>query len=212
MAAEIELFNDLTNSELVKGLNDKSAFTLKSFFQGAQIDLKLYPIKPIVGAVSPNYYSLVSTATLLPFVYVGPAPGATALLAYQDVWTLDATNGFFRATLNLNTTEMNAAIGSTGTFSTTFEIQWSDSGVRRTTYQSGITMKATVFDPTGAASLPASSVGYYTKAELDAMFVKWDNYGTPSSWGKALNTVSPDGASQRFEGVRNDKSAQDDII
>lgn len=211
MAAEIELFNDLTNSELVKGLNDKSTFTLKSFFQGAQIALKLYPIQPIVGAVSPNYYSKVPASTLLPFVYVGPAPGATALLAYQDVWSYDSTNGCFSATLNLNTTEMNAAIGSNGTFSTTFEIQWSDSGVRRTTYQSGITMKATVFDPTGAASLPGLATAYYTKAELDAVFVKWIN-SEAQSLGKGISLYSPDGASIRTLGVRNDKSAQDDIL
>src|SRR6185312_16567326 len=133
-ASDITLYNDIVNRRLVLGLNNQGAFSFSAFYQAEKINFQLYPVTPTNSASAP-FYAKADISNIVPYMYVGPRQGTTALLASQETWTpvLDAgaTTGYFTASLDLNTTQMNTAIGTNDSISTLIEIQISESGVRR---------------------------------------------------------------------------------
>jgi hypothetical protein len=213
-ATDITLFNDIVNRTLVTNLNNQTPFRFAPFYQAEKINIRLIPVTPTNGGSAP-FFSKADISNLLPFLYVGPRAGATALLAAQEVWTAvpdpAASTGYFAATLDLNMTAMNTAIGTNDSISTLLEIHWSESGLRRIGFQTPITVNSTVYDIAGASVLPTPSASYPTWAEAKAVFVKWFNNDLADR-GKTITVNSPDGTAWRIIGVNNDKSALDDLL
>lgn len=189
MALEVDLYVDIVNSRLVLGLNNATNFVFGKIFQASALSLRIFPVKP-TNTFSAPYFSQIDVSGLLVRASIGPAAGATALLASQDVWTKVTTpdpsglKNYFTAVLNLNTTELNAAISTSQTFASTFEIQLNESSAWRPVCQEAITVLATVWDTTGAVSLPGAAASYPTREEMKAMCVLVD--GNPNGRGFTL--------------------------
>jgi hypothetical protein len=177
-ASDIELWCDITNGKLVLGLNDnQTPFRFENIFQGSSIPFKVFLVKPVPGAVGRPFFSQVAIDNVLLRMTVGPRAGAESILAYQDTWTkqtaldTEGKSGYFYAALDLNTTALNTAIGSSETYATYLELQISE-GSWRPVAQTSMLVTAVVRDVTGASVLPTPADAYYTKAQIEAMFLK----------------------------------------
>jgi len=217
MTDAIEVFLNISTPQgaIVKGLSDTTQITLGPFYQGQLLKFRFYPVVPTGNQINAPYFSLVPLSGLELYVVAGPRAGAQALLASQPTWAKqsapdsDGKSGYFYADFDLNTTEMNTAVGTNDSIATFFEIQMSRGGAFAPVFQTSITVLSVVKDPSGAASIPTPAASYYTAAQLDAMFVRWDNR-IAASYGKTPIFVSPDGSHTReAPGVDNDGNPTD---
>ena len=110
-----------------------------------------------------------------------------------------------------STSALNTAISTSDSITSYLEIILNDNGSKRQTLQSAVRINSCVVGPTGAVTLPGANTEYYTKAELDALFVKWVN-SAAGSHGKTVTLYSADGGAQRILGVGDDGEATDDIV
>ena len=204
----IELWNDIDNNTLIAGPVGGSnwdqtevKFSKRKIYQASQLSLRWYPIRPD-GQFS---YVRIPVTGLTLDIAIGERAGAEVIKARQNVWTAHA-DGYLYATLNLNTTDLNNAI--TGdTFTTYLEIQMTESGNARPTFQEQITIQSVVIGPAGASALPAAASQFLTREQCLQMFVKW----TENLAGNAIELASPDGTRFRLIGVNNDGSAMDEL-
>lgn len=216
MAAAIEIWNDLLNNRLVQGLNSNEAFRFGTLYQGSKLSIRYFPILPILGAIQAPFYKKVDLSNLTLEIAVGPRAGTESLKAFQGTWTKqtgpdsEGVSGYMYADLDLNTSDLNTAIGTLDTYSTYLEARLSESGVKRVTYQTDLIITSVVMGPGAAGSLPTPAAEYFTKAEMLELFVSWDNTRVQSR-GKAVRFASGDGTATRTLGVNNDKSPQDDL-
>lgn len=211
-ASDISLYNDIVNNRLILGLNNAGSFSLPSQFQGSKLSLRYYPVVPTYSA-TPPFFSQIDISSISPYLYIGPNAGTTALLASQETWTTVLTQapfGYFAATLDLNTTQLNSALGSLASLDSLIEIHISEAGVRRVVYQGSVTVRATVYDIGGAVTLPSAAASYPTWIEALATFVKWNN-NTANDAGKVITLISPSATKFRSIGVNDDGSALDDV-
>lgn len=198
----IELYNDIVNGRLIVGPTgtgwDSTPFELSKtkIYQGSKLPLRWYPIKP--SAAFSFVYVDLDSLTL--DIAIGARAGAEAILARQNVWTVG--NQYLEGTLNLNTTEMNTAVGSSDAYSTFFEISLSVGGDARPVYQESISILSVVIGPAAASALPAAAVEFLTREQQDARYVKWSE-NTP---GNAIELKSPDSTKLLLVGVNNDGS------
>lgn len=210
MAAEITIYIDIINRRLVKGLDNSDLFPFTEAYGCSQLNLAVIPVMPTYAPTG-GKFTKVDISGLTLKCYVGPRAGASAVKASQTTWTKvydpGVTTGKFTAELDLNTSEMNTAIGSNDSYSSFVEFWLTENGMARQVYQGPFTVYAAVFDSTGSA-LPTSASNYLTREECIEMFVRF--FGNAA--GKTIETVSPDGASSRITGCNNDKSAKDDLI
>jgi hypothetical protein len=203
----IELWNDIENNVLVLGLNNAGTVELnkRKIYQGSKLCLRWYPVKPTNNRTAPFFVKVPLDGLTLD-IGIGPRAGAEALLARQNVWAPNNQEGCLEATLNLNTSEMNNALGSSDSLSTYFEIVLSVNGDDRPVYQEAITVLPRVVGPAGSSNLPTAAVEYLTAAQIRAEFVRW----TDNPPGLALELTSPDGTRIRYLGVRNNGSHSDE--
>lgn len=206
-ATPIDLYNDVVNNVLVLGLNNREKFRItdRQIFQGAKLPFRWYPCRP-TNSLSAPFFTLIPVTGLTLDVILGPRSGAESALARQNSWT-DSGLGYLEATLNLNTTELNAAIGSSDSYSTYFEINVTDAGDERPSYQEAISVIPVVKGPGTSSALPTSPVEYLTAAQIRAEFVRFFN--NPS--GSTIELLSPDGGSSRLIGCNDDGTAQDEV-
>lgn len=212
MAAELNLYNDIDNLLLVRGYNDSSQVTWDRWFQGSSIVLRYWPVRRIENKQTPPYYNGIAVAGLSLEVAVGPKAGAASLLAYTNTFTpvispVGGTAGYLTGTLNLNTSQMNTAVGSNASISTWVEIILNDSGDKRPVFQAEVTVHASVVDPTGAVSLPESVDQYLTRVEIEAMYCKKVNTDAFD-----LILRSPGDVWGRQIGVQDDGTPTDNVI
>lgn len=213
MAATLDLYNDTVNGTLVLGLSDRAPLQLSEFYQGSKIQVRYYPIKPIEARVIAPFYTNLDLDQLTLEIAIGARAGAEDLLAYQGTWSKQYNSGssgagYMHATLDLNTSEMNTEIGSSDAITSHLEIKLSESGVARVVYQRPIRINSVVLGPSGAASLPTPTAEYFTKAEIMELMAR---LGVNPA-GRTITLSSPDNSKFRIIGVRNDGSAQDDLI
>lgn len=211
VSAQLDLYNDIVNNRMVVAKTDPTPFQIPQWYQYSQIGIRYYPLRP-VGVTLPPYFSNVLLASLTLQIAIGPRAGVEALLANQATWTKQYSadgsgTGYMYGTLDLNTAQMNAAMGSFDSIDSYLEVYLSDNGVPRPVFQSPIRIISTVITPGGGAALPTPAVTYYTKAEMDALFVKF--FGNPN--GSTVTLPSPDGASGVIIGCNNDKSFKADL-
>jgi hypothetical protein len=212
MSAYITLYADIINKRLVTSLTNSSAFNgVATAFQYAIYNFRVYPVKPN-GNVTGTLYTVLDLDNLTLKMGVGARSGSESLLAYTapGSWTKNYDSGasgpgYFSGQFDLNTTEMNAAIGSSDSLSSYFEIQLGDSAEYRTIYNAGITVYSTVMTSGAAATLPTAADQYYTKEEVAGLFAKL--FGS-----ETITLQSPDGTRFRTLGVDNDGNAIDDLI
>lgn len=204
----IELWNDIDNNKLVvgpvtNGKWDTTPVTLaaRKIYQASQLSIRWNPIKPD-GQFS---FIKVPVSGITLDIAIGARAGVEAILARQNVWTAHA-DGYLYATLNLNTTDLNTAIGSNDALATYFEISMTENGNARPVYQELINITSVVIGPAGSSALPAAASQFYTKEQIDAIFVKFT--GNPA--GATIELPSPDSAHSRLIGCNNDGSAMDE--
>jgi hypothetical protein len=203
----IELWNDIENNGLIVGPvsggwdGTEVRFSDRKIYQASQLSFRWYPIKKS----GLNTYIRVPVSGLTLDIAIGQRSGAEAIKARQNVWT-EHSDGYLYATLNLNTTDLNNLV--TGdTYDTYLEIQMTENGNSRPTYQEAITIRSVVIGPAGSSALPAAADQFLTRAQCLQMFVKW----TENLAGNAIELASPDGTKFRLIGVNDDGSAQDEI-
>lgn len=182
-----------------------------SVYQGATLSLRVYPCVATSNTVSSPYISKLPLDTLDLQVVVGPAAGAEAIKAAQYTWQKqltpdsDGESGYFYADLNLNTSEMATAIGSSETYSTKIAFLLSrNGGPYSCVHQTSITLLAVVKDPDSEITIPTPTQYYLTVAQAEAKFVMWDNRILPQNAGRTLILVSPDSSHISETGVDND--------
>lgn len=212
MSATINLFLDVENKLLVTSLTNASPFRgLSTAYQYAYYNFQVTPVRPN-GNVTGTLYTKLDLDNLTLKMGIGARAGGESLLAYTapGSWTKNYDSGssgpgYFSGAFDLNTTEMNTAMGSSDSISSYFEIQLGDSSNYRTAYNAAITIYATVMTSGAAASLPTAAEQYYTKTETAGLFAKL--YGS-----ETITLVSPDGTRFRTLGIDNDGNAIDDLI
>lgn len=211
MALALEMYLDCLEGRLVKGLSNQDEFVFNTIYQGSALQMRVYPVLPTYSGLPP-FYSKISLTNLDLQVVLGPRAGADAIKAAQYTWTKQTTNdsegksGYFYATLDLNTTDLNTAIGSLDSIRYYLEFRISESAVWRVAHQREVTVVSVVKDPSGAASIPTPAAGYYTIAEIQNLFVRKIGLA-----GETIILTSPDGASTRQLGCNDDKSGMDNI-
>jgi len=214
VAAEIDLFNDIINERLVRSLTNEESFQFGTFHQGSKLSIRYWPLIPTYATRGAKF-TKVGIHDLDIKVGLGPRAGGEGLLAAQfassKVYDPGSPTGYIFFDLDLNTVAMNNAIGITDSLTTWFEIVLIDNGIPRVVYQQQVTVFAVVFDPAGVSVLPLGASFYFTSAEMDNQFVKWNNSHVGSR-GKTVTLYSPDGTAIRIIGVRYDGSAQDDLL
>jgi hypothetical protein len=212
MSAYLQLYLDVFNRRLPLTLSNQSAFTgLSNAYQYGKLKFRIYPVRPN-GNVTGTLYSVLDLDNLTLKMGIGAKAGGEDLLAYtapgswSKVYDSGSSGpGYFSGDLDLNTTEMNTAIGSASSVASFFEIQLGDSSDYRTAYSAAITVNATVMTGGAASAIPDPADEYYTKSETSGLFV-------PRSGSESITLVSPDGTWQRVLGVDNDGNAIDDLI
>jgi len=226
MSASIDLYVDVQSlpGRIVGGLSGGSPPVLTTLHQGSKLPLRIFPVKPTGMVSSGTPYVSVPVSLFSDIkVAVGPRSGSTTPYAQagagtSDLFTAqtaadsDGLKDYWYGTLNLNTTELNSAVGSLESLQAFLEIQLGVSGSYRIVYQGPVVIAASVITPSGAVSLPSAAAEYLTRDEIFALFVAWDSTGLAANRGRNIVLVSPDGASKRELGVADDKGAIDNLI
>ena len=219
MADAISLYLDISipQGRLIKSLTDAGTFVLGPFYQGQLLKLRIYPVT-VAGAIAPTITKVPLTNLDLQ-VAVGPRAGAEAIKAAQYIWNkqiaadTDGESGYFYADLDLNTTDLNTAVGTNDTLSTYFEFLLSRaSAAFAPVHQTAVTILSVVKGPGSAASTPTPAAAYLTEAQCYNLFVLWDNRVRAQNNGRVPIFVSPDGSHTReCPGVDNDGSPTDNL-
>jgi hypothetical protein len=119
MSAYLQLYLDVFNRRLPLTLSNQSAFTgLSNAYQYGKLKFRIYPVRPN-GNVTGTLYSVLDLDNLTLKMGIGARAGGEDLLAYtapgswSKVYDSGSSGpGYFSGELDLNTTEMNTAIGS----------------------------------------------------------------------------------------------------
>lgn len=211
MSNALRLFNNVTTKQLIQGAQNESPFSLPPFFlndSGTLIQLNLRRAADTPTLDAPLAAASLSGATIK--VAIGAAPTGTQSTPtpLAQVTLTEVTESQYEGTLNLLTAEMIAAIDTASQRSDlVFEIQITDaSGNRyRGVQVRNVTVNACVIED--GSSLPLPATEYLTKAECEALFVKY-----LGDLGRQITLRSEDGGWGRVLGVDNDGNAVDDVV
>jgi len=209
MASELRIYVDIVKGTLLSEINPTVDFTLPSWIQYSARTLQIVPVKPTNGVKAP-FWSKVDIDNLTLKVGIGPAAGAEAPIAAQYTWAkvYDSGStgpGYFTAILDLNTTEVNAAIGSAAGVSSTFEIQFAESGYIFGAVQLDTYIRGAVIPAGSGGSAPTPSNSYLTRDDVLALFNQCVRFaGNPL--GASIKLDSIDGTQHGLLRVNNDGS------
>lgn len=216
MADAIELFLDISTPQgaLAKSLTDRTVPSFGPFYQGQKINLRVTPVVPTGNSIGTLFSKVALDQLTFEFV-MGVRSGTNQIYVAQYVWTKQSVNdtdgksGYFYATVDLNTTELNAAITSES-LSVYAEFRLGrGAAAAGPVLQVATTIYAAVKDPSGAASIPTPAADYLTAAQCKALFVQWRNDLEAANAGRTIVLASPDNTKTRELGVANDGSAID---
>jgi hypothetical protein len=218
MADAVEIYLDLSTitGRACKPIDNQplSTLTLGPFYQGSLVSIRVYPIVATGNQISSPYFSKLDLTNLDFQLVLGPRAGAENILAAQYTWMKqvaadsEGKSGYFYADLNLNTSALNTAIGSSDQYTSAYlEFRISRSGAAYTpVFQVNPTIVAVVKDPTSSSSVPTPTPSYLTRDECLNLFVMWNNTLAAGGANNGRNIIlaSPDGTRQREIGVGND--------
>lgn len=216
--AYVDLYLDASDpGKILKDLNGNTALPL-NWYQGSNVSLRVYVARP-TGLTTGARYAKIDITSLSLQVALGPRAGAEAIKAAQYTWTKQTTAdsdgklGYFYADLDLNTSDLNTAVGTSESYDAYLEFRISEGGANyRVVSQTPIKVLAVVKDPGSASSTPSPSSSYLTREECLEYFVMWDNRNRTENAGRSVVLVSPDAAHTRTLGVDNDGAGIDYII
>ena len=192
----LTLFVNVTRRLLQASTTDGTSVDVPEFTYGDTYDLKVCLLEQ-TGTIRPAFTVLAPGSLGLK---VGIGVRGSTPLVLQDTFT--PSGNFLIGSLDCTPAGYASAIDA-GT-PLYLEIKAGD-GNFKTVFQELCTNRRSVTTVTSVA--PAPSADYYTRAEIDALFLKKVN-----GPGVTVTWTSPDGLSQRISGCNDDKSAQDDVI
>lgn len=219
----VDLYIDIQRQpgKLVPG-NGGGQPEVLGFFQGSHIPLRIFPMRSTGKISTAAHAACAITGFGDVRVAVGDRAGSGSPLALAGAGSsytatavstpdADGLSNYWQLELNLNTNELNTAIGTASERACFLEVSVSVGGSFRVVLQIPITIWASVYDQAGAISLPTASTEYYTKAELDALVVFWDNRAKAANAGKTILLTSPSGNTIRELGIANDGTPTDNV-
>lgn len=209
MAEFLKLYVDTQSNRLVKSSTQTDAFTLPTFYQGDIIPVRLYLLEPNTTGGIASPYSIITESKSVSIALVTPhqTSGSEVVHASLTFSTFDSSTGAYTGNLSLNTTEITTLLGSSTSATTYFEVQVTGGGIVSTELQTQVTVRADGIK--AASATPVGAESYYTQAQADGVFVKFDNRGRA---GSTIVLTSPDGTWGRLLGVDNDGYPRDEII
>lgn len=194
-SAALRIVCDIESGKIFRHPLSGEEFTLADWTQGSQIPIEFFPVKRKQSGVAP-FFDAVDVNGVSCRCYLALIDGTT--YASQTTWTGQpnavAANGglsnYFEAVLNLNTTELNAKIGSSLVVSDVYLVfQLDDGSGWRTVYQAIQRIKRAAIVPGAAVAAPTPSEDYYTREQVANLFLQLAE--NPAGFGPIL--VSQDG-------------------
>jgi hypothetical protein len=225
MSAYIDLYIDVQSlpGRLVGGLTGGNPPVLTSLHQGSRLPLRIFPVKPTGLISSGSTYTAISVSDFSAIkIAVGPRAGTGSPYAQAGAGTsyaftaqtsadADGLSNYFYGELNLNTTELNSAVGTAESIQAYLEVHLAIAGAYRVVYQVPVIIAASVIPVSGSVSLPTAASEYLTRDEIFALFVAWDSSAVTANRGRNIILLSPDGASTRELGVDDAKTPVDNL-
>lgn len=180
------LYVDTASGEFVSGPSNTAVAELPRLVQGDTANFRIYLLQRSTTYPLSSPYTILSTAGLALKVALGPKDGTagSTLYAQQFVWSTDAGNQYFYASLALNTAGIGTLLGSAASASAWLEIEMSEGGLPTTVLQKQVTVHAEVID-SAVVSVPAGLTAMSAE-EANAIFLKREVPG-------AITLVSPSG-------------------
>ncbi len=201
----LDLYLDATRKQLVYGPTSPTRIALPFFGKSDSVNLRIQLLNVNASGGYATPYTIINTATKPDGlkVSVGSLGGASPL-ASADLTTFDSTYNFFTGTLDLNTSALNTAVGSSSTYATYLEIKALDGSDYVTLASDALTIRNYVYNPAGA-TVPDPSDSYYTSAQIISGFV-----AKMGAAGDTIRLLSPDGTKAVILGCRDDGTFQVD--
>lgn len=223
MADAVEIYLDLSiiTGRACKPIDNQplSTLTIGPFYQGSLIPMRVYPVVATGNQINAPYFSKLDLTNLDFQLVLGPRAGTENILAAQYTWSKqtaadsEGKSGYFYANLDLNTSALNTAIGSSDQYTSAYlEFRISRAGAAYSpVHQVNPTILSVVKDPTSSSSVPTPTPSYLTRDECLNLFVMWNNTIAAGGANNGRNIIlaSPDGTRQRELGVSNDGSPID---
>lgn len=172
MLVKRDLFADFTNAKLVRSGRDGTENLIVPPFHEDILFLKIQALEiDTTGNPLQSPYAVIDANGLSLALKVFTSDGAD-VLASQTSWDI-TTDGAFQGSLTLNTVAMAAEFtsGSITSISTIWEFEFQDADGKITIQQSNVTIKREYITTGSPIAVPTET--YYTKADIDAMFVKY---------------------------------------
>lgn len=164
MSNPIKLAIDRQAQQLITSLT-AFAQKLPTMYQNDVIDvvIQVYDANTIVDMI--GYSMRISIGT--------PATGTVASTLYTPIATLiyDSANQWFTGALDCSQSYFSSTLGNVASTSAILDVNVRLAGVPRHILETAITVSAVV-DPGTGGSSPITPTTQYTKAEIDAAFVK----------------------------------------
>jgi hypothetical protein len=217
LLSSLNLYNDIVNNRLVTSLYDSSAFVMPTLFYGEILNVNYYPVTPIansgtiVPGNNPAYRAFTGTANSFQVKCgIGPVDGSYSPLFQSPgdlaQWAIDSTNTFFIGQISLYTSAMQTAMNGKQSLNSNLQIELSDTGGSYIVEYSGpVVINQPVISPAGVPTPSGPLAQFYTKAELDALFVKFRG----NENGSTITLPSPSGTHSRIIGANDVGSALD---
>jgi hypothetical protein len=166
---QLDLYIDIQNRILVKGLKDTASASLPAFYQGSSVNLRVKLLTPnSTGGFSAPFTEVDISTTAL-HVGIGDPAGASEPVAETATFVYNGTTNFLEGTLNLDTVALDAYIGSEREINTYFEVNAGNPADK--VVQAQVSLRATLLDPSGpkvpapAPSLRKGTDGYWYIAD-----------------------------------------------
>lgn len=208
MAARLKLTVDWFAKRLIRSPSSSTPFTLPAFFQGDIVPVQVQIVEPTSGG-GVNSFDIVPVSGMALKLGVSDTPTGTpttpAPFVTQFTWSQDTNSNFFFADVAFNTANLNTFLGASASKTAYLELEITDGSYITTILQDVITIKSEVIE-TGSLSVAPGQTALSMEVALQLFPKKMMNAG------ETLTFVSPDGLRRRITGVRDDGSAQDDML
>ena len=196
----------------MKNLDSSEEFIFPPIYQYSLIKVRVYVVTPTNNR-KPPFYQVVNPGIVQIDLSIGPRKGDEALKAFTpkrdftkvlpapaNVQIRAYGDWYFTGIINLNTTEMNTAVGVLDAFETFVELRLSEGSFPRATFQRSIKVTSTVKTQTGAAAAAVPVEAHYTKDEMNELIVHW----TGNVPGRQLYLNSCGETGERVLGIDDD--------
>ncbi len=141
--AEIRLYIDATDNQLIAGLNSATPVPASSlpFFYGDTLPLRVYLFNKLPDALPSDFpFEIIPTNGLSFFVYLDDGKPSPTIYTQQITWATDPNNQYWYANLALNTAALATLIGTSTSASCWLKIGYVQDGLQTTVYSQQVTI------------------------------------------------------------------------